>query len=273
MAQSPCQTQPTAGFTATCSTSRAEVFVDTTERVTVQTYSTRLLAVLDGTATVYDLSFAAAFADPVVQAALAAAEAALAAAAAPDPVALAGPTTPGATTSLIGSVTGSPVVTGSTVVVETTAGIMVGPGTIQIGDLGLCTGTGPVFRQDPGGTGVPTNCSGGSPQTFAVIAGEINTNTNVNALTTTFRSITVTDTLLTSAVYTLAGTTQRATAVDAPGVLGLGLAAWVAWAAGGRRDPRGSRGPSPVSSAASTRVGGHAAACRVGPMRDRPRPS
>ena len=221
MAQGTCQTQPPAGFTAPCSTSRAEVFVDTTERVTVQTFSTRLLAVLDGTTTVYDLSFAAAFADPVVQAALAAAEAALAAAAAPDPVALAGPTTPGATTSLIGSVTGSPVVTGSTVVLETTAGIMVGPGTIQIGDLGLCTGTGPVFRQDPGGTGVPTNCSGGGPQTFAVIAGEINTNTNVNALTTTFRSITVTDTVLTSAVYTLAGTTQRSTSVPEPGTLAL----------------------------------------------------
>lgn len=235
-AQPTCATVPTAGFTATCSTSRAEVFADTLVRETTQTYSTRLLALLDGTTTVYDQTFAAAFGTPALDAALVAAQAALAAAGLPDPVVVGVPVLASSGTAVIGSIVGAPVVTGTTQSSTTSAGITVGPGTLLIGDLGLCTGTGPIFTTSPdSGFGVPTNCSGGSPQTFAVIQGEINTNTNVNTLTTISRTITTTDTLLTTALYTLTGTTQRSTSVPEPGTLALASLALPALALARRR--------------------------------------
>ena len=77
--------------TVTTSTSSSEAIHDTLATKRVDTYPTRLLAILDGTKTAFDQSFAFQFADPQVQSALLAAQAALVSAAAPKAVQVTGP--------------------------------------------------------------------------------------------------------------------------------------------------------------------------------------
>lgn len=186
--------------TTTTSTSRTpDTFVDTAQSVRTDTFSTRLLGILDGSTTVYDQTFNAAFGDATVQAALASAQAALGAAGAPQSVSFSGPTLTSSASVPLGSST-STVITNTTSTQTAKVELTLGPQTILIGDLGLCAGL--------DANGSPIGCSGGNPQPFNVLVGWDKVNINTNTATTIFRTITTTTTFLTSAVYTLFGTTQ-----------------------------------------------------------------
>ncbi len=91
--------QPSVTNTVTTSTSRApDTFVDTIlPTVRIDTFRTRILGLLQGDPTLYfDQSYAFAFADPMVQAGLFAAQGALDAAST-DPLDFLGPTLTGST--------------------------------------------------------------------------------------------------------------------------------------------------------------------------------
>jgi hypothetical protein len=97
----------------------------------VDTFSTELVARMQGGPVLYDQTFNAALADPAVQAAIVAAKGVLTANGA---ASITGPTLLTGGTSLVGSIpqTGDPVVTATNVSVATT--LYVGPQTIMIGD-------------------------------------------------------------------------------------------------------------------------------------------
>lgn len=168
--------------TITTSTSSSEVLHDTLVTQNVDTYSTRLLAVLDGSTTVYDQTFNVAFSDPLVQAAVSAAQSALAAAAAPNGVTTSGPTQTSTTTTLASS-SANTVVDSTTSTVTQTTEITIGPGTVLIGNRDL----------------------GGTP--FQIVAGQSNININTHTQTDIFRTITTINTFLTTSVWTLLGST------------------------------------------------------------------
>ncbi|MBI5719980.1 MAG: PEP-CTERM sorting domain-containing protein [Burkholderiales bacterium] len=226
--------------TFTTSTSRTETFTDTQQAVREDTFSTRLLAVLDGSTTVYDMTFSAAFSDPLVQAAVLAAQGALTAAGAPDAVSFSGPTL----TSTSTVVTGTSSVTQITSTTETETATLehqIGPGSVLIGDRGLCAAFDPA-------TG-PTGCPGGT--LFTVLAGTENFNANVHIAAEIFRTVTTTSTFLTTAVYTLFGVRQGGGGtVPEPSALALVLGALLAVAAAGRarrsRHFRRSAAPLPM---------------------------
>ena len=157
---------------------------------------------LDGSTTVYDQTFNLAFSDPLVQAAVASAQAALTGAAAPAGVSFSGPTQTSSSTTLLGASTAT-VVTSSTSSLITTLEDTIGPGTIIIGN------------RDLGGT------------VFEVLAGTTNVNINSHTRTDIFRTLTTTSTFLTTAVWTLFGTTQTGGGgggtVAEPGTLALAL--------------------------------------------------
>ncbi|MBI5719990.1 MAG: hypothetical protein HZC37_20140 [Burkholderiales bacterium] len=181
----------------TNSTSRTETFTDTQQAVREDTFSTRLLAVLDGSTTVYDMTFSVAFSDPLVQAAVVAAQGALTAAGAPDAVSFSGPTLT-STSTVVAGTSSVTQITNTSETVTATVEIQIGPGSVLIGDRGLCVAFDPA-------TG-PTGCPGGTP--FTVLAGTTNFNTNVHTATEIFRTVTTTSTFLTTAVYTLFGVRQ-----------------------------------------------------------------
>lgn len=209
--------------TTTLSTSSVVFEHDTVSTVTVETYSTQLLAVLDGTTTVYDTTFPLAIGDPAVVAAIAAASLALEAAAAPAAVTIAGPFSPGPTRVLSSTATATPVVTRTDVTESIIVTTTVGPASILIGDLDL----------------------GGTP--YFVSAGTTNFDANTQTRFDIYRDVVTTNTFLTSAVYTLVGTRNGPVSVPVPGVLALMTAALGAWAVAARRARCPSTG-SPVAA-------------------------
>ncbi|MBL8342834.1 MAG: PEP-CTERM sorting domain-containing protein [Rubrivivax sp.] len=192
--------------TLTTSTSSSTTFVDTPQVIRLDMFSTRLLGVLDDGATIYDQVFNVAFADPLVQAAILSAQAALVAAGAPSAVTLSGPTLTSSVVTSTGSSTSATV--DNTLLTEIlTLEDTIGPGTILIGN------------RDLGGVA------------FEVLAGTTNLNINTHTATEIFRTITTTTTFLTTSVYTLIG--ERAGGggtIPEPGSLALvSLALLAAW--------------------------------------------
>lgn len=156
---------------------------DTPVSQRVDTFSTELIARMQGGPTLYDQTFNAAFADPLVQAAIVAARAVLTGSGASSSV---GPTLLSSSASLVSSITQTspPVVVGTNV--TTTVNVYIGPQTIFVGPE--------------------------QSQAFVIAAGgeDIDTlvSTDIFRVTTT----TTTNTFLNRAVYELVGI-SAATAV------------------------------------------------------------
>lgn len=194
--------QASAVNTTTNSTSSHTTFIDSFQTETVDTFLTRIVARLDGGATVYDQSFNLAFGSATVQAAVVAAQAALNAAVDPDP-AIAGPTLISSQTVLADTQTTTTQSDGGSIVTAT-AEVLVGPNTVITGN------------RDLGGVPVP------------VPAGTVNTNINIDTEFLINRVYLTTNTYLTSQEYELVGYPREVVAsVPEPaslGLLGLGLA-------------------------------------------------
>ncbi len=204
--------------TETASSSSSEAFNDTFRTVRVDTYMTHLLAILDGTVTVFDQTFSFQFSDFQVQSALGAAQAALVAAALPNGVIVTGPNESNTQTALVNSIFNTTIdqsILTQTVTLEDT----IGPGTIIIGN------------RDLGGVA------------FEVLAGTSNLNINTHTLTDIFRTITTTESFLTSSTWTFFGQSEKTggNTVPEPSSLALVLAALggMTWAT--RRRPKSRR--------------------------------
>ena len=95
--------------------------------------------------------------------------------------------------------------------------ISIGPGTILIGERGLCTGV-----TGTGNNKTLVGCSGGTP--FEVLTGTTNVDTNINTQSDIFQTVPTTSTYLTSQTYELNGTAPVAPpATPAPPSLWLTL--------------------------------------------------
>ena len=214
--------------TVTTSTSRTpDTFVDTTlAPININTFSTRLIGLLQGDPTLYfDQTFAFAFADPAVQGGVLAAQSALGAAT-PDPLSFFGPTLLSSLSSLLSS-NMTTTVLGNPLLTETVGfGDSIGPTTIQIGDLGLCAGLQTTTFPFPyvGGFSevidYPFGCSGGTGPMFTVVPGSTNLNVNLNSQFQFTREIQTTNTFSVLDTWRILGV-RPTTSVPEPGTLVL----------------------------------------------------
>jgi hypothetical protein len=163
----------------------------------------------------YDQTFAVAFADPIFQSAIGAAEMVLTGAGA---VAILGPTllsSANTTSSTTNTVQTGSMVTGTSVNVTT----YIGPLTINVGDFGVCQSYPP-----------PTGCTGGTDTPLAIPPGGSVTDTFVLSLVDIFKTTTTTNTDLLTQDYNLIGVPAAAVpepstwALFAGGLLGM---AWL----------------------------------------------
>jgi hypothetical protein len=185
--------QVTATNTVNYTTSTKNIYdtsnVTTTQRV--DTFAVEIIGMMQGGSTLYDQTFNAAFADPMVQAALVTAQGVLTANGAASFI---GPTLLSDSTSLTGSVssTGAPVITATDVSAATTT--YIGPQTIMVGENQL--------------------------QAFTLLPGQIDYDTLITSIIHQTITTTTTNTFLTIEVYKLVGI-PAVTSVPEPATLGL----------------------------------------------------
>ncbi len=174
----------------------------------VDLFSTELRARLQGGPLLLDQTFAAPLGDPVVQTALTSAQQLLTTQGAKGFI---GPALLSNNTALTSSntIAGAPIQI-ATPQVSSTTRLLLGPATIQIGDIGRCQGV--------DASSVPFGCDPNAGILFAVPAGTENFNTNTHTLRSLGVTNTTTNTFLTSQVYELDGTTASAPAsIPEPG--------------------------------------------------------
>ena len=184
--------QGTTNTTFSTSTSRTQTLHTTNSAAEVDNYLTRITARFGSGPLLYDQSFNVQVSDPTVQAAIQQARNQLTGAAA-----VSGPNQLNNVKTLTGTgqttAVNSTQVTTAPTVVET----QVGPVTVLVGDLGLCTGP-------PNPSARPAGCPGGTP--FIVPAGTVNLNANVNTQSDIFQTVTTTSTFQIAQTYELNGT-------------------------------------------------------------------
>jgi hypothetical protein len=173
----------------------------------VNQYSTTLKAILNGSQTVFQQTYAVAFSDPAVQAAVSTADAILTG----DNASPSAPAQTSTSTVLQSSqVSNGPIVqstqaTGNTTVTDTDT---FGPATIMVGD--------------------------NQSDTFTVLAGQEDVNVNTNNEYYAYQNVTTTNTYLTTQTYTISGTAAAVSATPAPAswlllVIGLAVAGLLTW--------------------------------------------
>jgi hypothetical protein len=234
-AAGPLQSGNTATFTTTAGEIDTIVTTPATDRI--DTYSTEVRARLGSGAFLYDQTFAVAFADVQVQAALVQAHDILAGAGA---VSFTGPTQVSSTQALVSSATST--ITTSTQTTQTIVGTSswLGPFNLTVGDRGVCGS----YALDVNNHATFSSCSlAGTP--FTVNAGTTNFDTSTVSLVRIDQTATTTNTFLTTELYELDGAVAGVPDTPAPPSLVLALAAAVAglWLVILRR--RGREWPSP----------------------------
>jgi hypothetical protein len=200
--------------------SQAEIDTYNTTSVTqqVNTFQVELKARMQGGSYLFDQTYNVAFSDPTVQAAVTQAKNLLTSAGA---VSFIGPTqlsSNQSTTSSTNTVqTGKVAGTVSTGVTE-----YVGPVTIYIGNQGICQS----YTPGAGTEGGPllTGCSGGTPTSFTLLAGQIDFDTLTITPVTIYQTKTTTNTTLTSQVYELDGVAAGSPPPSTPAPPSLWLA-------------------------------------------------
>jgi hypothetical protein len=195
--------QGSSNVTTTTSTSRTQTLHTTNNAVEVDNFLTRLTARIGNGALLYDQTFNVQLSDPTVQTAIQQARAQLTNAGA---VSISGPNQQANVKTLTGT-NQSTVVNSTQTTQDTVIETSIGPGTILIGNLGLCSGL--------PGTGLrPTGCPGGTP--FNVLAGTSNLNFNTNTQSDIFQTVTTTSTYQIAQTYELVGTAQAPPATPLP---------------------------------------------------------
>lgn len=179
--------------TETYSSSASLIFNAPTNASTrIDTYSTELIGQLAG-AQVFDQTYNAAFSDASVQQGLDDARAAIQAAGHGRAVLIAEPVRTASATTLIGS-TSTTTYTLASQTQTATAGVTVGPGVVQFGVLSACDAP-------TGASATRPTCTTGAASTLNVVGGQVNTNVNIDTVSTIDTTITGTDTYLTSEQY------------------------------------------------------------------------
>ncbi len=219
-----------APITTNFTTSTAEIDTTFNTPITnsINTYSTELIAQLQGGPVLINQTFSVAAADSVFLSAISAAETTLTGDGATSFV---GPSLASSTDTL--STSTSVTQTGQTTSLVTGSGQWVGPVTITAGDWGICQS----YQIDSGGGTQPTGlssvsnypmvsgCSGGTAGPFVLSAGQTDYDTFVLSLVDTYTTTTTTNTDLLTQVYELTGIVPQ-TSVPEPttlSLLGLGL--------------------------------------------------
>jgi hypothetical protein len=192
----------TTATSFTTSTAEVNTIVDTPVTQQVNTYSTELTAEMQGGPVLYGQTFPVAFADPVFQSAIGAAESVLTGAGAVSflgPTLLSSTNTPSSTTNTIQ--------TGETSNVSVTQTLYIGASggtTINVGDFGVCQSYPP-----------PTGCTiGGTP--FFIPTGGTDVDTFTLTLVDIFTTTTTTNTDLLTQDYNLVGVPLAAPVPEPP---------------------------------------------------------
>ena len=189
--------QGSSNTTFTTSTSRTQTFHTTNSAAEVDSYLTRLTARIGSGPALYDQTFAVQLSDATVQTAIQQARTQLTNAGA---ISISGPNQQANLKTLTGTSQATVVnstQTTSDVGTETT----VGPGTILIGDRGLCTG---LTGSAP--TRLPTGCPSSGGTVFTIVGGNQNINANTNTQSDIFQTVTTTNTYQITQTYELNGT-------------------------------------------------------------------
>jgi uncharacterized protein with beta-barrel porin domain len=196
------EAQGGGNVTFTSSTTHGITFTPTTTTTRIDNFTTEIIGRLNG-GTVFDQTFNAAFSDPVVQAGVNAARAAITAAGGPG-VVIVGPNLVSSTTTLQNSTSTTLFTqTGTNTTVSTQQTI--GPGTILIGGTPPPC---PSIAALPSATRPTTAGCLSQPNTFFVAPGTSNINTNTHSQYFVDEAISTTNTFLTAEVYALIGATR-----------------------------------------------------------------